>query len=204
MATSGQHSQKTRDHILNAARVVLTQVGYEKITTRRIAETAGVNIAALHYHFGSKEALLSAVLQNATQQAITTLEAHVQAAQTTREAIHVLFASAWQISREQRGFLRYDVAVRGLRDDKARREATALYQAFQRLNESVLQKHVDQGGTLADGVTVGDLARYMVAATDGVLLQFALSGDEASTERGLDLIEQHVLHLLKESGAQTK
>lgn len=47
-----------------AARILLTTIeilnthGSEAVTTRRIAESAGVNTAAVNYHFGSRENLL--------------------------------------------------------------------------------------------------------------------------------------------------
>lgn len=39
--------------------------GFQNVTVRKIAEAAGVNVAAINYHFGSKEQLLKIVL-NAT------------------------------------------------------------------------------------------------------------------------------------------
>lgn len=201
MATAGDDNgvppKKTRQQILEAARTVLAHVGYENITTRRIAEEAGVNIATLHYYFGTKEALLSEVLRTALEQALSVLRAAASEARTTEEALASLFQTTWQMVREQRGVLRFDVAVRGLRDETARREANALYDAFRHLNESVLQKHLDEGGSFALGLTAASLAHYMVAATDGVLLQFALTGDDEAAQRSLTLIEQHVLHLLR-------
>ena len=72
--------KNTREEILEAARVVLTQTGYEKITTRRIAEAAHVNIATLHYYFGNKEALLTEALDYALQQTIAHLKTTAQQA----------------------------------------------------------------------------------------------------------------------------
>ena len=51
-----QRREQIRIQILEAAAIALTRGGYERITTRRIAEEAGVNIATLHYYFGTKEA----------------------------------------------------------------------------------------------------------------------------------------------------
>lgn len=47
----------TRDRILAAAERLFSHQGLERATIRGIAAEAGVNIAAVNYHFGSKEAL---------------------------------------------------------------------------------------------------------------------------------------------------
>ena len=52
----------TRAAILEAARVRLLADGHAALSTRRVADTAGVPLSQLHYHFGSKQGLLVAVL----------------------------------------------------------------------------------------------------------------------------------------------
>ena len=54
--------QVATEAILDAAERLLVDVGYAGITTRRLAERAGVNQALVHYYFGSmEEVLLQAV-----------------------------------------------------------------------------------------------------------------------------------------------
>ncbi|GAA2399108.1 TetR/AcrR family transcriptional regulator [Actinomadura vinacea] len=48
--------------MLDAARKCLFDKGYERTTVRDLASTAGVSMAAIGYHFGSKEALLNQAL----------------------------------------------------------------------------------------------------------------------------------------------
>jgi AcrR family transcriptional regulator len=52
----------TRARLLDAAEAVFMACGYEGASMRQITGDAGVNLAAGHYHFGSKEALFEAVL----------------------------------------------------------------------------------------------------------------------------------------------
>ena len=54
--------QDTRLRILVAAKGALLDVGYAKLATRGIAEAAGVPLSQIHYHFGSKQNLMLAVL----------------------------------------------------------------------------------------------------------------------------------------------
>ena len=50
-------SQETRERLIGAAGAVFAARGYRGATLRDIAERAGVNLAAAHYHFGSKRDL---------------------------------------------------------------------------------------------------------------------------------------------------
>ena len=51
-----------REALLDAAKRCLFETGYQRTTARDIATEAGVSLAAIGYHFGSKEALLNAAL----------------------------------------------------------------------------------------------------------------------------------------------
>ena len=51
----------TRARILDAAEALFTEQGFETATMRQITGAAAVNLAAVNYHFGSKEALIREV-----------------------------------------------------------------------------------------------------------------------------------------------
>ena len=55
--------QATRRRILAAASELFAERGFHGTTMRDIAERARVNLAAAHYHFGSKQALYLEVLR---------------------------------------------------------------------------------------------------------------------------------------------
>jgi len=52
----------TKDRILNAAEHLFARVGFGATSLRAITAEAGVNLAAVNYHFQSKEALVQAVI----------------------------------------------------------------------------------------------------------------------------------------------
>jgi AcrR family transcriptional regulator len=58
----------TRLRILNAAKGALLEVGYANLSTRLIAEAAGVPLSQIHYHFGSKQNLMLALLDMENRQ----------------------------------------------------------------------------------------------------------------------------------------
>ena len=56
-----QHETRTR--ILDAAEELFMQHGFEGTSMRHLTSRAGVNLAAVNYHFGSKHALIEAVFR---------------------------------------------------------------------------------------------------------------------------------------------
>lgn len=56
---------ETKERILQAALEELDRVGVDGLTVRAITSAAGVNGAAVNYHFGSKDRLLEEVLERA-------------------------------------------------------------------------------------------------------------------------------------------
>jgi AcrR family transcriptional regulator len=56
-------AEDTRTLIVDAARIQLLANGYAGLSTRKVAETAGVPLSQLHYHFGSKGNLILALFE---------------------------------------------------------------------------------------------------------------------------------------------
>jgi len=57
----------THTLILDAARSRLLVDGYAGLSTRKVAEEAGVPLSQLHYHFGSKQGLILALFEQENQ-----------------------------------------------------------------------------------------------------------------------------------------
>lgn len=64
-ALASKSGDRTRDLLLDAAGEVFAVKGYDGATSREICELAGVNSAAVNYHFGGIEALYAATLLEA-------------------------------------------------------------------------------------------------------------------------------------------
>jgi AcrR family transcriptional regulator len=60
MATT---TAETRAQILMAGKSALLESGYGGLSTRRVAEAASVPLSQIHYHFGSRQNLVLAVLE---------------------------------------------------------------------------------------------------------------------------------------------
>src|SRR5579862_3686384 len=54
---------ETKQKILETAESLFAEKGYDATSLREIIQAAGVNLAAIHYHFGSKEDLLDELIR---------------------------------------------------------------------------------------------------------------------------------------------
>jgi AcrR family transcriptional regulator len=63
VAAPTTRTESTADRLVSAAERLFAERGIEAVTVRDITKAASANTAAMHYHFGSKEVLLRAVLE---------------------------------------------------------------------------------------------------------------------------------------------
>jgi AcrR family transcriptional regulator len=70
--------EETKAKILAATDHLFGALGFDATTTRDIAERSGVNKALIHYHFGSKDELLAAVLDGYYERLGATMIAALQ------------------------------------------------------------------------------------------------------------------------------
>lgn len=75
-------SEQTRARLLDAAREVFSQNSFQGATVREICRRAEANVAAVNYHFGSKEGLLAEALNFSQLAALQ--KANVQADECPR------------------------------------------------------------------------------------------------------------------------
>ena len=68
--------QQATTTLLDAAERLLFEVGYAGVTTRRVAEEAGVKHGLVHYYFGSMEELLTQTLERVANRLARALEEH--------------------------------------------------------------------------------------------------------------------------------
>jgi AcrR family transcriptional regulator len=59
------NSDSTKVHLINAAGELAAELGFSNVSTRAVGELSGENIGSIHYHFGGKEGLFEAVVNEA-------------------------------------------------------------------------------------------------------------------------------------------
>ena len=90
MAVRHRNKAATREEILSAARTVLNRDGSGRLSTRSVAAEAGVNQSLIHYHFGTRDDLVSAITTESGRRAAHAIEA-VPPARTVRSGIKRLW-----------------------------------------------------------------------------------------------------------------
>ena len=142
-----------RRDLLEAAYVVIAEKGLEGLRTRDIAARAGVNISTLHYYFGTKDALIVAVVEHVREKLTgegaaqrdarpgdnpPTLEAHLESAwrtfQTTPHLSTVL----------------QELVLRAQRDPRTRAAFRAIHEGWNARVEDVMRSGVERGALRAD------------------------------------------------------
>jgi AcrR family transcriptional regulator len=68
-AQDSLRGERTRQRLIEAGVEIFGRYNFEATTTRMLADRAGVNLAAIPYHFSSKEGLYHAVVRHIVEQA---------------------------------------------------------------------------------------------------------------------------------------
>lgn len=107
--TTNRHPGDTKSRILDAAETLFIECGYEAMSLRQITSKAEVNLAAVNYHFGSKEALMHAMLSRRldllNQERLKLLDrfdALLGARLTCEHVLGAMFIPALRVSRDTR------------------------------------------------------------------------------------------------------
>ena len=71
---SQERSRLTVDALLEATARILVREGFDKASTNRIAEVAGVSVGSLYQYFPSKEALVAALIDRHNRQVMQAIQ----------------------------------------------------------------------------------------------------------------------------------
>lgn len=98
---SQERSRATVDALVEATARILVKEGFDKASTNRIAEVAGVSVGSLYQYFPSKEALVAAVIERHQQEIMDTVRGELAGmmAQPVERAMHMLASVAVKAHR---------------------------------------------------------------------------------------------------------
>jgi AcrR family transcriptional regulator len=87
---ASEKGERARTRLLGEASRIFAEKGYAKASTREICVAAGLNAAAIHYHFGDKDGLYRAVLLGPIQGIASALAGVEDPALTLEQALRHL------------------------------------------------------------------------------------------------------------------
>ena len=98
---SQERSRATVDALVEATARILVREGFDKASTNRIAEVAGVSVGSLYQYFPSKEALVAAVIERHRQEIMQVVrgELALAANQPMEQGVRTLVAVAIKAHR---------------------------------------------------------------------------------------------------------
>jgi len=136
-----------RAEIAAAARALIVEKGLEGLRTRDIAERVGINIATLHYHVPSKEALIALVAESLRdafiQQNIDRPRAHLSVA----ERMDLEFVDFREIALEKPEIqlVFSQLMERGRRDERIAEAILPMMQRWRQILAGLLSEGVSEG-----------------------------------------------------------
>jgi AcrR family transcriptional regulator len=180
-------AEERRTQIIEAALRVLLREGITEATTRKITAEAGVNGATLNYYFGSKDNLLMAVLEKILREGEALIWQSVRTDQGLRATIENYCRFMWSFVEQtpQLQLIQYELSVYAIRHPPSSWLVKQQYEWYCRVVEAVFR--AGSGATSeADTMLFADLAQFVVAAMDGLLLQSLADRDSTRAKRGLE------------------
>ncbi len=175
-------SEATRKKIITAAVDLFAEIGYQATGLGDIIERAELTKGAFYYHFDSKEALATAIIEEAAHIALTAFRNIGEpTAPALENMIHGAFVVADLIST-----------------DKTVRTGAHLLRAFGEFNDATVLTHgqllVEMVNRAREAITEGDLRDDLAPQTAGEVMVSAMLGAElvsSITTGGADLIERN-------------
>lgn len=168
----------TRVRLLRAARRCIASKGLAGTTSRDITATAGVNLAAITYHFGSKEALVAEALVEGLRTwlapTVKVLGSEGDPATRTALAIRTLTATFEQQRRQAPGYLQALVEAPRIKPLHA-----AVVDLWNELRSLLAGQIADmqQRGQLETWVDPDAMAGMIIALANGLVLQVTVDPD---------------------------
>jgi AcrR family transcriptional regulator len=143
--------ERRRRDLIDATFSLIAEHGFEGLRTRDIAARAGVNVATLHYHFGTKEALLVA-LAGYLRDLFLAQQWRQAAAEDAQTSLRSHFTGAWRGLRAnpRLATVLIELTLRAKRDVAARRALRSIHGYWNTLVEDILGRGIAAGQVRGD------------------------------------------------------
>ena len=176
-----------RDDLMAAAKRCLREKGFTRTTARDLAAASGVSLAAIGYHFGSKEALLSQAMIEATAEWVHELEAALASELDPEAPMAERFETIWtrilEVAATHRQLWAANFEVSPYIDSMP--EVREVMAAAQEKAREGLAELFQGAGRLADPTADRAVGAFHYALMTGVLAQWLIDPDQAPTAKDL-------------------
>ncbi|MFC3110813.1 TetR/AcrR family transcriptional regulator [Undibacterium arcticum] len=181
-----ERREQLKEQIIQGAVDALVESGLAAVTTRKIAAKAGVNLATLHYYFENKDALLIGALESIIAQMSQALRADLTQQLDIKTCIESVISNSWRLIQMTRNIqiLQYELTLYTLRNEDAQSLAKFQYDSYCKLYEDAFRQGLGNAEA-PPAIDLADLARFVVAGMDGLILQYLVDPVEERSTRAL-------------------
>lgn len=166
---AAERGREVRQRLLAAAAELIGERGWTAVSTRVLAQRAGVTPSVVHYHFPSVQALLREAVVTGMRAVVGELDTFLDGAVAAGDLVEAMLASVASYSGTDPTSMLFIEAYLAATRDEVLREQIA--DALRGLRVDVARRLADRGVADPD-VT----AAVLLAALDGVLLHRGLGG----------------------------
>ena len=162
-----ERADRTRALVVEETVRCIVEEGYAAASARHIAERAGVTWGVVQYHFGDREALMMAVVDDGFAHLLGSLQARSAAAtrsQSVRKAAESIVSIAWDAFSTPTSMAALEILI-ATRSSRQPAESAHLADLATALNQ--LGKQIGQGLRALHGTAIGNL---LWAALRGMVL----------------------------------
>jgi TetR/AcrR family transcriptional regulator, transcriptional repressor of bet genes len=187
-------SSPTAQRILTAAKRILSDEGYARLTLQAVEKESGEYRALVAYYFGNKQGLIDAIVEDLMQSEDAALRERLAAIESPDERVRALIDEQRQISADWRGFRAfYELLPHIMRDERLRTDLAVDYAESRELDRRTLAA----GQTGRGDADLDKLAALSVAIVEGLAVQYAADQEHFDHEGTYRLWEDMVLAYLR-------
>lgn len=193
-----ERSEETRERVIKAAIQCIAEDGYKHASVTRIAERSGVSWGGIQHHFGTKDAIIQAVLDNALDEFLLDSRRISPTDETLENRVKVMVEGAWRLMNRP-GFLAFLEIMLSHRHQPARRDPAHRYRA--RVWRVIIAAWDHLFGHLPLSPAQVEMARR-VAFTflGGMVLESVMRSAAPSFDEPLAVLRENLLRLLSSDG----
>jgi AcrR family transcriptional regulator len=176
----GIYEAERRTQILQAARTCIVAMGYERVTVRDVAKTAGVSTGTIVHYFGDKDSMLEAALLDKVQDTGIAFRAALTGAQSAWERLERLVVASVPETEEIRDEWRLWLTFWGevTRNERLRAVSEKQHRRWTRFLASIIAEGSASGEFAAVDPEI--TATQLAAIIDGLAIQATLQNPTLS------------------------
>lgn len=170
-----EDKNKTREAILDATENIMRKDGYAAVSSRRVANEAGLKSQLVHYHFGTMDELFLALFQRADSQ---NFDRHMRAMASTKP-----LRELWKLNTDRKGMgLIFEFMALANHRETLRKEIARANVRTRSLQNSILKRAFEESGISIDQFPPNVVSLLMAGAALELVTEASIGVHDAHSD----------------------